>query len=106
MTSATTLKLPTVLKERIAPLAEAAGVTAHAWMVQALERQAALSEAREAFIREAEEAAAALDSGGPRYAAEDVATYLLARADGAAPPRPRPARPSAAKKRATRARRG
>jgi predicted DNA-binding protein len=33
----TTLKLPESLKSRIAPLAETAGRTAHAWMVNVLE---------------------------------------------------------------------
>jgi predicted transcriptional regulator len=82
MAAPTTIKLPETLKERIAPLAEAAGKTAHAWMVEALERQAGLAEAREAFIRDAESAASDIDAGGALYAAEDVAAYLLARAAG------------------------
>jgi predicted transcriptional regulator len=90
MTSATTIKLPDELKQRIAPLAEAAGKTAHAWMVEALERQAAMAEAREAFLRDAEASAAEIDAGGALYAAEDVAAYLLSRASGKAAVRPRP----------------
>ena len=43
MTNPTTIKLPDKLKERIAPLADAAGKTPHAWMVEALERQADLA---------------------------------------------------------------
>lgn len=89
MTAATTIKLPEDLKQRIAPLAEAAGKTAHAWMVEALERQAALAEAREAFLRDAEASAAEVDAGGALYAAEDVAAYLLSRAAGKASTRPR-----------------
>jgi predicted transcriptional regulator len=92
MTSATTIKLPDELKQRIAPLAEAAGKTAHAWMVEALERQAAMAEARETFLRDAEASAAELDAGGALYAAEDVAAYLLSRAAGKAAARPRPVR--------------
>jgi predicted transcriptional regulator len=89
MTSVTTtIKLPDELKQRIAPLAEAAGKTAHAWMVEALERQAVLAEAREAFLQEAEASAAEIDAGGTLYAAEDVAAYLLSRAAGKAPARP------------------
>jgi predicted transcriptional regulator len=95
MTSATTIKLPEDLKQRIAPLAEAAGKTAHAWMVEALERQAAMAEAREAFLRDAEASAAEVDAGGALYAAEDVATYLLSRAAGKAAARPRRVRKSA-----------
>jgi predicted transcriptional regulator len=92
MTSTTTLKLPEPLKARIAPLAEAAGKTPHAWMVEALEAQAALAEMREAFIAEAEAAAAATDAGGPLYAAEDVRAYILARAAGKKPRKPKPVR--------------
>jgi len=82
MTTPTTIKLPDALKERIAPLADAAGKTPHAWMVEALERQADLAEAREAFIQDAEASAAEVDAGGALYAAEDVASYLFARATG------------------------
>jgi predicted transcriptional regulator len=106
MTSATTIKLPDDLKQRIAPLAEAAGKSAHAWMVEALERQAAMAEAREAFLRDAEASAAEVDAGGALYAAEDVAAYLLSRAAGKSTARPRRVRKSAAATTATGARRG
>ena len=92
MSSTTTLKLPAPLKARIGPLAEAAGKTPHAWMVDALEAQAALAEMREAFIAEAEAAAAATDAGGPLYAAEDVRAYILGRAAGRKPRKPKPMR--------------
>jgi predicted transcriptional regulator len=92
MSATTTLKLPEPLKARITPLAEAAGKTAHAWMVDALEAQVALAEMREAFIAEAEAAAAEIDAGGPLYAAEDVRAYMLARAAGKKPRKPKPIR--------------
>jgi predicted transcriptional regulator len=95
MTSATTIKLPEELKQRIAPLAAAAGKTAHAWMIEALERQAAMAEAREAFLQDAEASAAEVDAGGALYAAEEVATYLLARAAGRVAARPRRVRKGA-----------
>jgi predicted transcriptional regulator len=85
MTTPTTIKLPDDLKERIAPLADAAGKTPHAWMIEALERQADLAEAREAFIHDAEASATEVDAGGALYAAEDVASYLYARAAGKRP---------------------
>jgi predicted transcriptional regulator len=72
----TTLKLPLPLKERIVPLARAAGLTPHAWMVAALERQAALAEMRESFIADAEASAAEVDASGALCAAEDVHAYL------------------------------
>jgi len=86
----TTLKLPAPLKARIAPLAEAAGKTPHAWMVEALEAQAALAEMREAFIAEAEASAAEIDAGAPLYAAEDVHAYIAARARREPTRRPKP----------------
>jgi hypothetical protein len=64
-------------------------------MVEALERQAAMAEAREAFLRDAEDSAAEVDAGGALYAAEDVAAYLLSRAGGRAAARPRRVRKSA-----------
>lgn len=91
-TSTTTIKLPKLLKARIAPIAEAAGKTPHAWMVDALEAQAALAEMREAFMAEGEAAAAEVDAGGPLYAAEDVHAYIVARAAGKLARRPRPIR--------------
>jgi predicted transcriptional regulator len=92
MSTTTSLKLPAPLKARIAPLAESAGKTPHAWMVDALAAQVALAEMREAFIAEAEAAAAATDAGGPLYAAEDVRAYILGRAAGKKVRRPKPMR--------------
>jgi hypothetical protein len=45
---------------------------------------------REAFIAEAEAAAAETDAGGPLYAAKDVRAYILARAAGKVVPKPKP----------------
>jgi predicted transcriptional regulator len=84
--------LPEPLKARIAPLAEAAGKTAHAWMIDALEAQVTLAEMREAFVAEAEASAAEIDAGGPLYAAEDVRAYIVARAAGKPARRPSPMR--------------
>ena len=104
MTTSTTLKLPEQLRARIAPLAEAAGKSPHAWMVEALEAQATLAEARRAFIEQAAAAAAEIDAGAPLFAMEDVHAYIAARAQGKRPQRPRPA-VKAASKAATRSRR-
>lgn len=92
MTVTTTLKLPDALKERIAPLARAAGKTPHAWMVEALEAQVELADLRRAFIDDAAAAAAEIDRGAPLYAMEDVAAYLRTRAAGriSTPPSPLP----------------
>ncbi len=90
MTTPTALKLPDELKQRIAPLARAAGKSAHAWMVEALEAQATLAEVRSGFIEDARRAAADIDRGAPLFAAEDVHAYILARAAGRVTRRPKP----------------
>lgn len=92
MAATTTLKLPAPLKARIASLADGAGKTPHAWMVEALEAQAAIAEIRDAFIAEAEVSAAEIDAGAPLYAAEDVHAYIIARAQGKTVRRPKPLR--------------
>lgn len=82
MSVTTTLKLSDTLKSRIAPLAQAEGKTAHAWMVSALELQAALSEKRAAFIADALASEQEALQSGSVYAAEDVHRYLRERAAG------------------------
>lgn len=90
MAATTTLKLPENLKKRIAPLAESAGKTPHAWMVEALEVHAALAEKRRAFVADALAAEKEVMKTGLAYRAEDVHRYIRARATGKKPPRPKP----------------
>lgn len=75
----TTLKLPEDLKARITPLAAAAGKSPHAWMVDAIRAQIALSDMKASFLGDGRQSAADIDSGGSLYAMEDVAAYLRAR---------------------------
>jgi predicted transcriptional regulator len=88
--SSTTLKLSDDLKKRIAPLAESAGKTPHAWMVDALETQATLAERRRAFVADARAAEKEVEKQGLVYRAEDVHRYVLARVAGKKARRPRP----------------
>jgi predicted transcriptional regulator len=90
MTITTTLKLPVKLRQRIGPLARKAGQSPHAWMVQALEREAELAALRESFIEDALDSARDIDEGGVVFAAEDVHAYLKARLEGKPVRRPRP----------------
>lgn len=85
----TTLKLPEDLKKRIAPLAESAGKTPHAWMVEAIETQAALAEKRSAFVADALAAKEEVERTGLVYRAEDVHRYIRARAAGKKAQRPK-----------------
>lgn len=89
-TTTTTLKLPEELKTRIVPLAEAAGKSPHAWMIEALEERVEQSEAYAAFVAEALEAEQEMQRTGEVYAMEDVHQYLLDKLDGKPSKRPRP----------------
>lgn len=89
MAATTTLKLPEHLKKRIAPLAESAGKTPHAWMVEAIEVQAALAEKRKAFVADALAAEQEAEKRGVAYRAENVHRYLRARAAGKKARRPK-----------------
>jgi len=53
MPVSTTLKLPEKLKSRVTHAAKAAGKTPHAFMVEAIELQTALSERRREFLDDA-----------------------------------------------------
>ena len=90
MAATTTLKLPEPLKARIAPLAEAAGKSPHAWMIEALEERVAQSEAYAAFVAEALETEQEMLRTGEAYAMEDVHRYLLDKLDGKPVKRPKP----------------
>lgn len=76
MPASTTLKLSEQLKKRIAPLAESAGKTPHAWMVDALEVQAALAERRREFVASAHAAEQEVAKYGLVYDADEVFAYI------------------------------
>ena len=91
MAATTTLKLPEALKARIAPLAESATKTPHAWMIEALEAQTKLAEMRQSFISDALASAAEVDAGGTLFAMQDVHEYIVSKAAGKPAKRPKPA---------------
>ena len=90
MAATTTLKLPEDLKDRIAPLAEAAGKTAHAWMVEAIASQADAAEKRREFLHVAQARLAEFEQTRTVYRAADVHRYFVALATGKKPLRPKP----------------
>ena len=90
MAATTTLKLPEPLKARIAPLAQAAGKSPHAWMIEALEERIAQAEAYAAFMAEALEADREMTETGEGYDADEVHAYLKAIAAGDKPEFPKP----------------
>ncbi len=90
MAVSTTLKLPDTLKARVATAAAESGKTAHAWMVDAIEAQAALAERRRNFVTAALRAEDEVAQYGLVHDADEVASYILARAGGEATKRPGP----------------
>jgi predicted transcriptional regulator len=82
MSATTTLKLPDDLKARIAVVAEQAGKTPHAFMVEALRMQTELAERRRQFVEEALLASEEVAQYGLVYDADEVFSYLRARLEG------------------------
>ena len=78
----TSLKLSPELKRRVAAVAAERGITAHAFMVEAIESSARAAELRARFVADAMSARAALRSTGKGYDAGSVHRYILERAAG------------------------
>jgi len=87
--SATSLKLPDDLKRRIARLAASSGQTPHAFMVDALAREAQRSELRQQFAAEAAESEREATDSGKAHSLDATFDYLAARIGGKNPRRPR-----------------
>lgn len=85
----TTLKLPPELKQRIRAVADAAGTSAHAFMLAALERETELAEKRQDFVASALQARAELARTGKAYDAREVHAYVRDRAAGRRTARPK-----------------
>lgn len=88
--AATSLKLPDELKKRIDALAVHSGKTAHAFMVEAIAKEAERAELRRRFGEEAAEAEVQAVGSGKAYEAAEAFAYLKARARGEKARRPRP----------------
>jgi len=87
--AATSLKLPEDLKRRIERLASAANKTPHAFMVDALAREAERSELRARFADEAARSEEAALSSGNAFELAATFDYLAARATGVKARRPK-----------------
>jgi predicted transcriptional regulator len=77
--AATSIKLPDELKARIAPLAEAEGLSPHAWMLRALAAETERAELRAAFLAEGRRRLQEIRDGAPTYPARDVLDRVQAR---------------------------
>ena len=87
--AATSLKLPEDLKRRIERLASAANKTPHAFMVEALVREAERSELRARFADEAARSEEETLSSGKAFELAATFDYLTARASGVKARRPK-----------------
>ena len=86
----TSIKLPADLKKRVAAAAQGRGMTAHAFMVSAIEESARAAELRASFVADAQRARRATLKSGKGFEADQVHEYLRSRIK-----RQRPARPKA-----------
>jgi predicted transcriptional regulator len=86
----TSLKLTEELKRRVQALVEGTDGTAHAFMVEAIERAAEREELRRRFGDEAHEAEQETERSREVYDAAEVFGYLEARTRGEKAKRPRP----------------
>lgn len=88
--AATSIRMPRVLKLRIARLARQSGASPHALMLRMIEDQVDAAERHQAFLADARAADAGMGDTGEGYAAADVHAYLESLASGGHPARPKP----------------
>ena len=87
--STTTIRLQEDLKARVASVAERAGVTAHAFIIEAIAQKTTQAEARADFVREAHERLAEFDATGMAVPWGAARQYMLDRAAGKKVVRPK-----------------
>jgi predicted transcriptional regulator len=85
----TSLKLPDDVKQSAITAAERAGISPHAFMVDAIRNAARAAELSAEFAAEALEARAEMLKSGMGYDAEEVHTYFLNRVSGKPAKRPK-----------------
>lgn len=86
---ATTLKLSPELKERIAKVVEGTGQSAHAFMVDAIQRQTESAEKRRQLVAAARAAREEFDRTGLAYDWNEVRDYQRAKLQGKKAPKPK-----------------
>ena len=82
------VKLADVIKARIDDAASNRGITAHAFMVEAIEQSVQQDERHRSFVEDAMKARAAMVRSGKVYDGDEVAAYLRARLAGKPAVRP------------------
>lgn len=91
-TTATSLKIPEILKTRIQKLAKRAKESPHAFMLRALEEHVEAAERHQKFVQEAVRADKAMQESGVGYRAEEVHAYLEAKVAKQPAAKPKPHR--------------
>ena len=92
MANTTSLKLPEDLKDKVATLAQGVAQTPHAYMVEAIAEKVARDEKRQDFLESARRSEAHFKRTGIVYTHDDVKRYLLDKAAGKNPAKPKPIR--------------
>lgn len=92
--STTTVRLPDELRERIARAAERAGVSAHAFIVDAIAEFVAADERRNEFHDAAAQRLDHIAATGETIAWSEMRSYLQDHLAGKQPARPKPRKPS------------
>ena len=90
MPRTTSLKLPEDLKERVATAAQGVAQTPHAYMVEAITEKVSRDEKRRAFIDAANRSLRQFKQTGIAFTHADVERYILEKAAGRNPRRPKP----------------
>lgn len=88
-TATTSVKIPLRTKARVARAAREAGLTVHAYLVDAIEQATERAEKRRAFVDAALASREETRRTGRAYRAEDVHAFFEARRRGENPPRPK-----------------
>jgi predicted transcriptional regulator len=87
--STTTLRLPDELRNRLAKIAEETGKTPHSLMLEAIAEKVTEEEFRAAISANADARYAALIESGKGIAWPEMRAYLIERAAGKTPKRPK-----------------
>jgi predicted transcriptional regulator len=90
MASTTTIKLPPVLKRRVAGIAKQTGRSPHSLMLEAIERHVDYEERMRTFVADALAADRVIERAGEVYRADDVHAWIERLARGKRAPRPKP----------------
>lgn len=86
---AVSLRLPPALKQRVARLVATRDTSAHAFMLEAIAEKLDAAEAEAAFLAEGEARLSAMQTAGVGVPADEVFSWLRAKAKGLKAKRPR-----------------